>query len=76
MRRVLSDGSSWPEPRADLEWTLRYGNPTREQLLSAAGVVSAYESLVYDSTRSKRDLVCREMRYSSEAPEPLGEVTP
>lgn len=62
MRRTLSDGSSWPAPPSVLEWTLRYGEPTREQLLAAAGVVSAYESLVYGSTREKRDLVCREMR--------------
>lgn len=62
MRRTLSDGSSWPAPTADLEWTLRYGQPTREQLLAAASVVNAYAALVYSVPRARRDLVCREMR--------------
>ena len=61
-RLVLSDGSSWPVPNGDLEWTLRYGEPTRRDLLAAASILSAYFALVAQSAVPKRNLVCREMR--------------
>ena len=35
-RMVMPDGSSWPKPDGpvdSLEWTLRYGTPTREDML-------------------------------------------
>lgn len=68
MRIDLSDGSSWPRPalESDPEYgvghTLRYGTPTRGDLLRAAAIVDAYGYLVAESTKAKRDLVCREIR--------------
>lgn len=67
-RIKLSDGSSWPRPalESDAEcgigWALTYSTPSRQQLLEAAAIVRAYEHLVAESTREKRDLVCREIR--------------
>ena len=41
--RLQFDGWTWPHPDrvADIEWQLRYGRPTRQQLLEAAGMLSA-----------------------------------
>lgn len=68
-RRVMvTDGSSWPTPDLatgetfGLGWVLRYGEPTRTDLLKAAAIIDAYGYLVAESTREKRDLVCREVR--------------
>jgi hypothetical protein len=48
--------TSWPMPGADetdgadsLEWTLRYGEPTRSDLLAAADRLRAYRALICDS---------------------------
>lgn len=68
---ILSDGSSWPRPalESDEEYgvghTLRYGSPTRSDLLVAASIIDAYGYLVMESTRDKRDLVCREIRAAA-----------
>lgn len=65
---VLSDGSSWtlPAVESDDEYgvghTLRYGTPSRSDLLVAASIIDAYGYLLVQSTREKRDLVCREIR--------------
>lgn len=66
----LSDGSSWPRPALEgddnvsVEWKLRHApdQVTREDMLVAASIISAYGYLTVDSTRNKRDLVCREIR--------------
>lgn len=46
-RDLRFDGWSWPHPTrvAELEWTLRYGAPTREELLEAAGMLNALHNL-------------------------------
>jgi hypothetical protein len=68
---IVSDGSSWPRPalESDDEYgighLLRYGTPTRSDLLVAASVIDAYGYLIMESTREKRDLVCREMRTAA-----------
>ena len=57
-------GMTWPcpgEEMNDLEWTLRYGTPTRENLLSAAGIIGAYRQMVFDNYK-KRQMVIRELR--------------
>ena len=43
----LDDGTTWPNPLdpGDVEWTLRYGAPTRAQMLHAASVLAAYRRL-------------------------------
>jgi hypothetical protein len=62
-----SQETTWPIPDTEdddrsLAWVLTYGTPTREELLRAASVVSAYGYMVSASTRENRDLVCREIR--------------
>ena len=74
MSRIkLSDGSSWPRPALEsdeefsIEWKLRY-RPltliTPEERMEAASIIAAYNYLVAESTRTKRDLVCREIRQA------------
>lgn len=52
--------TSWPMPGAtdhhgsDLEWVLRYGEPTRQDLLSAAAVIAAYDALIVDSSTEQQ----------------------
>lgn len=43
----LDDGTTWPDPGdpGDVQWQLRYGEPTREQLVFAASVLAAYGRL-------------------------------
>lgn len=45
---MLADRTTWPDPsdRADLEWELRYAEPTRENVLAAASFIHAYRSLI------------------------------
>lgn len=47
---VHFDQMTWPNPEDPLnvEWTLRYSTPTREQLLVAASMIAAYKQLVED----------------------------
>ena len=70
-RLTLSDGSSWPRPaiESDDEYgtghKLRYtpaSNLTASDLMEAASIIDSYNYLVVESTREKRDLVCREIR--------------
>ena len=71
MSRIpVSDGSSWPRPYVKneedvgIEWKLRYAPRllTRSDFLEIAAIMSAYDRLVASSTRSERDLVCRDIR--------------
>lgn len=71
MSRIkVSDGSTWPRPHVEsdeevgIEWKIRFAPDqlTQSDLLGAAAIISAYEHLVLGSTRSKRDLVCRDIR--------------
>ena len=51
---------TWPQPGealGEVQWRLRYGTPTREDLLCAAGVMSAYHALVA-TTQFNRNKVC------------------
>ncbi len=54
------DGMSWPLPGERLErleHTLRYGEPTQEDLLLAASVLSAYGAMVASTSRSRAHVV-------------------
>jgi hypothetical protein len=71
IRKTISDGSTWPRPalESDDEYGLAdilcwkpLADITQSQLLEAATIIQAYEYLVMESTRAKRDLVCRDMR--------------
>lgn len=43
----LGDGTLWPNPLdpKDVQWSLRYASPSREELLLAADMLSAYRHL-------------------------------
>lgn len=53
------DGMTWPHPGdpGEVEWTLRYGTPTREQLNVAASMVAAYKQLIEDPQRRRNEKV-------------------
>lgn len=61
----FDDGTGWPLPShggdeeddVSLEWALRYGQPTRVQILEAAGIISAYEALVRLPQRRRSEVV-------------------
>lgn len=64
-RRDPVTGTWWPTVGGDadnngVEWVLRYGKPTKEQLLHAAEVVHAYEVLTMGS--SPRESLARARR--------------
>src|SRR5581483_1114626 len=56
----FDDGTNWPRVElalAELNHLLRYGEPTRSDLLAAASVLGAYDALVH-STQRRRNEVC------------------
>ena len=64
---VLPEGRTFPDPADpnEVQWRLRYGTPTREDMMAAASVMSAYAALVYMPGRV-RDGVIRDLRKASE----------
>lgn len=61
---VRFDGMTWPLAGGaigDLEWRLRYGVASRNDLLVAASVLSAYMALVNRTERDRR-LIIRALR--------------
>lgn len=55
---------AWPAPgeRMDeIEHALRYGTPSRKDVLAAASIIAAYRELV-NAPRKKRDHVVRKLR--------------
>lgn len=60
---VLDNGTSWPNPDKlyGVEWTLRYGTPSKEELLIAASTLVAYRALVNSNAAAREEYV-REMR--------------
>jgi hypothetical protein len=53
---VIFDDMNWPLPDTDLAWRLRYGNPTREDLLRSASILSAYYALI-DHSQKRRNYI-------------------
>lgn len=53
------DGMTWPNPNdpGKVQWRLRYGVASREDLLFAASVMSAYAQLVEDPQRRRNEKV-------------------
>jgi hypothetical protein len=54
------DGMVWNLPgeyMSDVEWALRYGQPTKQQLLYAAGVIEAYRQMVADPEEKRRKVI-------------------
>lgn len=66
---VRTNETTWRRPDREheagesIEWYLRYGKPTREQLLQAASFIACYNALVY-STARKRQRVIRAIRMA------------
>jgi len=59
-RNLFFDNMTWPIPD-DIEWTLRYGKPTQEDIMFSASIVSAYRGLVMKN-KKERDRVIRVLK--------------
>jgi hypothetical protein len=48
------DACVWPDPSdpKEIEWALRHGTPTREQLITAASFVSTYKQMCFQPQRT------------------------
>lgn len=55
-RNLFFDNMSWPVPD-NIEWTLRYGKPTQEDLMFAASIVSAYCALVSKTKKGRESVI-------------------
>lgn len=53
------DGMAWPNPDDpyEIEWRLRYGEPTKADRLVAASYIAAYRQLIQDSQRVRSDKI-------------------
>lgn len=53
-------GMTWPLPERDeddsVEWRLRYGTPTKEDLLVAASYMHAYTALIFKTQKARNDI--------------------
>ena len=56
----LSDETVWPLP-GELEWTMRYGDPTCGERMRAASIISAYKTIIL-ATQKRRNQVVKELR--------------
>lgn len=66
------DGTVWPNPDylADVQWRLRYGKPSREDLRTAASAVAAYCELIERPSYGRRlPMLRRALRAAREAAE-------
>ena len=56
---VLPDDTTWPNPHDpnEVQWRLRYGTPTRSDLLVAAEVMAAYRALVHATSHRRAEVV-------------------
>lgn len=65
---VHFDGMSWPRPGddtdPDLEWVMRYAQPSRSDMLRAASIIAAYRELLTCTDR-KRRYVIRQIRKAA-----------
>lgn len=64
-RYVRINDTTWPyhieKDEDSVQWRLRYGNPTREDLLFAASVMSAYQAII-ELPISKRAVIMKAIR--------------
>lgn len=62
MQYARFDDMAWPlDTDHSLVWELRNGSPTREQILSAASILSAYDALIRKTVR-QRDYIVRNIK--------------
>lgn len=64
---MLDNGETvWPSPLPtnDLQWRFRYAQDslTKEDLLHAASILSAYEALIMQCTQKRRNEVCSKIK--------------
>ncbi len=55
---------TWPFPcggLSDIAWRLRYGHPNKKDLLVAASVINAYQSLIGRSQK-RRNEICQKLK--------------
>jgi len=70
-------GMTWPSPcerLSEMEWRLRHGIPSRNDMLCAASVMSAYTSLINSSQKHRND-ICRILRKEADIIYPMPEAT-
>lgn len=60
---VRFEDMTWPLPMGPVEWKLRYGSPTKEDLLAAAGILAAYHQMIFDP-ESKRRKIIKGLRWA------------
>lgn len=54
------DTMVWPCPgtrMGDVNWTLRYGTPTKRDLLYAASIIEAYAQMIGDPEKKRRGVI-------------------
>lgn len=59
------DEMCFPQPGeqlSEIEWRLRYGLPSKQDLLVAASAISAYSELVLRKTQKERNKICKTLR--------------
>ena len=56
---VRFDEMTWPLIPTDLEWVLRYGVPTKENLLMAASILNAYRASLHLSQKRRNQIFNR-----------------
>lgn len=69
VRTKTADGAAWPrigEGMEDLEWRLRYSEPSTPDIMAAAAVVNAYGTMVR-LTQGKRNKVCKLLQEDAES---------
>mgnify|MGYP003577776373 CR=1 FL=1 len=55
----IFDGMTWPFPCErlnEVEWRLRYGEPTQQDRMLAASVMSAYTALIYKTQKERNHI--------------------
>jgi hypothetical protein len=57
-----------------LNWLLRYGEPTRSDLLAAAGIIGAYQQMVSDTEKKRRLVIAGLRRAEIDDPQDEDEV--
>ena len=64
----LPEGTTWPDPSDPREvgWRLRYGQASREDLIWATSVISAYRQLI-SVTGKRRSEVVRQIKAAPHA---------
>jgi hypothetical protein len=71
---ILDNDTVWPlvekdDEKGGLEWRLRYGNPSREDMLKAASIVSAYDNLInFFTQKRQREILGQLKRVEQEVP--------